>query len=619
MTPAAPCPEAPPSRRALRRSKRPPPGREAQRSPAAERPLGRARGSPQLRKAHLRSRGPPPIAKPANSAGVSWRQPGRLAAPTSTITAHADAGPPRPGPPELTAEDVSQDLLNTVDRAEGHQRAPTSAPAAPMARPQAPASQPLAPLANDGTGASAPPAGDQPPEEPTLDWCAVCRFWRLSPCDQCPPQQAPLEVKEAAAEQAPEGGRMPGHAPGEQPDAASPALDTHAPREAEAPPPPPPIDVDASQGTATQLAGLLDDEADALSPLEPLPPAVGTHDDPEPPAAGHADSPPGGVGPHESRLAALIADTALEQANPCRAMDVAVFLDSERLSAVGRRMRGAGQDTTPVPGPHSPEGDGLPPLLAQYAKRTRELLQLVDFTLGVPSFSLSSWEGDAIPAPHPPGLGITVYYMIEGRVQLHLPTPEGGTRPGWWLQAMAYAYAWSAPPPPRAVPPDTRALMLVCQCPVHVPRGAPTAAPPPVQICVKRGDRYAPVDTASMDLGDHKATLAPPGGNPLAITTPMVAKATYDRARGGLVLIPSGSPAAPRCQLERLERLVGELCPGSPACQTGGLQEPGCASPGPARLGAPQAHRRATGRDPFPDHGLRPHCARPASGPGGGW
>ena len=150
---------------------------------------------------------------------------------------------------------------------------------------------------------------------------------------------------------------MPG--PGE----ASPAPDTPTPHEAEDPPPPP-IDVDASQGTATQLAGLLDDEAGALSPLEPLPPAVVSDDDPEQLAASRADSPPGGVGPHDSRLAALIADTALEEANPCRAMDVAVFLDSERLSAVGRCMRAAGQDTTPVPGPHSPEGDGLPPLLA---------------------------------------------------------------------------------------------------------------------------------------------------------------------------------------------------------------------------------------------------------------
>ena len=74
-------------------------------------------------------------------------------------------------------------------------------------------------------------------------------------------------------------------------------------------------------------------------------------------------------------------------------------------------------------------------------------------------------------------------------------------------------------------------------CPPGHPGDPPP--PPPVQICVKRGDRYTPVDTASMDLGDHRATLTPPGGNPLAITTPMVAGATYDRARGGLVVVPS--------------------------------------------------------------------------------
>ena len=63
--------------------------------------------------------------------------------------------------------------------------------------------------------------------------------------------------------------------------------------------------------------------------------------------------------------------------------------------------------------------------------------------------------------------------------------------------------------------------------------------PPPVQPCVKRGDQYTPVDTASMDLGDHRATPTPPGGNPLAIATPMVARTTYDRARGGLVVVRS--------------------------------------------------------------------------------
>ena len=180
------------------------------------------------------------------------------------------------------------------------------------------------------------------------------------------------------------------------------------------------------------------DDADGLSPPDVSQPADTSDEDPELPAEGPPEGPSGDMGQRESRLAAPIAGTALEEVNPCRALDVAVFIDSERLSAVGRS--------------HSPESDGLSPLLAQYAKRTRELLQLVDFTLGVPSFSLSSWEGDAIPAPHPTGLGITVYYVIEGKVELRLPTPDGNTRPGWWLQAMAYAYAWSAPPPPQTKP-----------------------------------------------------------------------------------------------------------------------------------------------------------------------
>ena len=98
-------------------------------------------------------------------------------------------------------------------------------------------------------------------------------------------------------------------------------------------------------------------------------------------------------------------------------------------------------------------------------------------------------------------------------------------------------------PPPRAVPLDTWALLLICQCPVYVARGTPVAAPQPVQICVKWGDRYTLVDTAWFDLGDHRATLTLPGCTPLVIVTPMVANATYDKARGGLVLVPSGPGA----------------------------------------------------------------------------
>ena len=91
------------------------------------------------------------------------------------------------------------------------------------------------------------------------------------------------------------------------------------------------------------------------------------------PAAGPREGVPGDMGQHESRLAALITDTALEQVNPCRTMDV-VFFDSERLSVVGRRVRAAGQKATLVSGPHSRESDGLSPLVAHYAKRTRDLL-----------------------------------------------------------------------------------------------------------------------------------------------------------------------------------------------------------------------------------------------------
>ena len=115
-------------------------------------------------------------------------------------------------------------------------------------------------------------------------------------------------------------------------------------------------------------------------------------EDPELPAGGPLEGAPGHVGPHESCLASLIAHTALQEANPCRA------------------MRAECPETSPVPGPHYLEGDGLSHLLAQYAKRIRELLQLVDFTGEVPPLSRSSSEGDAILAPNPPGLGITVYY-----------------------------------------------------------------------------------------------------------------------------------------------------------------------------------------------------------------
>ena len=125
----------------------------------------------------------PPARPRATAGGQPSRLSRRLLAvagspgdPGQPAAGRAGAGPPRPGPPELATENISQDLLDTDSRAEGHQRALTSAPVAPVARPPAPAGQPLATPTHDGAEASAPPTGDHPPEGPTLDWCAVCRF-----------------------------------------------------------------------------------------------------------------------------------------------------------------------------------------------------------------------------------------------------------------------------------------------------------------------------------------------------------------------------------------------------------------------------------------------------------
>ena len=60
---------------------------------------------------------------------------------------------------------------------------------------------------------------------------------------------------------------------------------------------------------------------------------------------------------------ASIPHTAVQEVKTCSAMDVAVFLTSEHLSVVRRRMRATSPDTTPIPGPPlSWEGWPPPPL-----------------------------------------------------------------------------------------------------------------------------------------------------------------------------------------------------------------------------------------------------------------
>ena len=97
---------------------------------------------------------------------------------------------------------------------------------------------------------------------------------------------------------------------------------------------PPRPNVHASKGRATQLANMAEGDANGLS-LPNVSQAADAWDSDIEPATG---SPPDAGFHHESRLAALIANTAQEQVNPCRALDVAVFPDSERGSAVSRCM-----------------------------------------------------------------------------------------------------------------------------------------------------------------------------------------------------------------------------------------------------------------------------------------
>ena len=90
--------------------------------------------------------------------------------------------------------------------------------------------------------------------------------------------------------------------------------------------------------------------------------------------------------------------------DPCHSHNVAAYVDTPRLVAVGRRMHEASNTSTPILGPHSPDGGRLGPAKAAYARRIRDQLCLTDFAEGVPCYELRSWEGDTITNPSPPGL-----------------------------------------------------------------------------------------------------------------------------------------------------------------------------------------------------------------------
>ena len=176
----------------------PPPAQQAlisrERDPALPRGGAAPEQSPEVTAALLSPPARPRAAAKGRTSQLSRRvlaATGTPSDPGQPATGHPSAGPPRPGPSDVAAEGLSQDLLGADCREEGHQQALASAPEAPAARPQAPAGNPMTAQAHDGAEASAPLTGGHPPEGPALDWCTVCRFWRPSPCDQCPPQGSP--------------------------------------------------------------------------------------------------------------------------------------------------------------------------------------------------------------------------------------------------------------------------------------------------------------------------------------------------------------------------------------------------------------------------------------------
>ena len=186
---------------------------------------------------------------------------------------------------------------------------------APAADPPTTAHQPVTPRASENATSSAPLAVGSPAGEQALEWCEACHFWPLRPCDQCPPRLAPQGTSGAVADPALGDDRAPEPPQSEQPCATPPTLGTEAPRAVE-PPPPFRNDVDASEGTATQLASLRGDDASGRSPPDASQPADTSDEDPERPAADPVEGRTGSMRPHESHLAALIADTALRATRP---------------------------------------------------------------------------------------------------------------------------------------------------------------------------------------------------------------------------------------------------------------------------------------------------------------
>ena len=211
----------------------------------------------------------------------------------------------------------------------------------------------------------------------------------------------------------------------------------------------------------------------------------------------------------------------MDEADPCCLHDVAAYVDTLRLVAVGRQMREARAMTTPIVGPHSPDGDNLGQALATCALRIGDQLHLTDFVVESPSYELRSWEGNAIEDPTPKGVGFTTYFVVEGQVELKFAGESHGRhqhleRP---TASLAGAPADTGSPyghPPLGDPPP--------------PPQAPPAAHP-MSILIKKRNCFEVVAMVDAPQEGGHWVLQPMGAVGLTIAPNKIAGAVWEEPR----------------------------------------------------------------------------------------
>ena len=99
---------------------------------------------------------------------------------------------------------------------------------------------------------------------------------------------------------------------------------------------------------------------------------------------------------------------------------------------------------------------------------------------------------------------------------------------------MAYTHAWSAPPPPRQVPPETRPLLLVIRHPLNPSRQQSLPATRPMAILIKKRKRFKVVAKANARHEGEHWILQPIGKVGLVVDLDLVARAVWEEPRSTL-------------------------------------------------------------------------------------